>query len=78
MALPAPAPVITPVAEPTPATPTLLLVHVPPVGDEPRVDDDPTQIVAGPAIVEGSGFIVTEVVPLIVLVQPVSDVAITE
>lgn len=57
--VPAVTPVTIPSPEPTVATGRLLLVHVPPDGDELSVVVDPTHSPAVPVIAPGIGFTVT-------------------
>jgi len=59
VAVPAEAPDTTPVAEPTPATTVLLLLHVPPVVASAKVIAEPTQMLVRPVIAEGKGLTVT-------------------
>ena len=52
-------PTTTPDAEPTEATPVLLLVHVPPDGEDVIVIVDPAQTAEAPEIADGLASIVT-------------------
>ena len=55
-------PVTVPDADPTVATVILLLVHVPPVGEELNVVEVPSQIANVPVIGPGEAFTVTTLV----------------
>lgn len=68
--VPVPAPVTTPLEEPTVATDVLELVQVPPVGVLDRLVLLPTQVLAVPLISDGSGFTVA----VTVLKQPVLSI----
>ena len=56
--MPPATPVTIPLVEPTVAIIVLLLVHVPPVGEEPNVIVAPGHTVPGPVIEPGSAFTV--------------------
>ena len=65
--MPADMPDTTPVVL-TVAIPVLLLVHVPPVGEDPSAVVDPAHTTGVPEIADGNGFTVTT----LVVVQPVT------
>ncbi len=68
--VPALIPVTIPEDDPIVATPVLVLVQVPPIVVLLAVIDNPTQTLAGPVIVAGSGFTVT----IVVVKHPVGSV----
>ena len=71
-AVPADAPVITPVVAPTVATDTLLLLHVPPLVISDKEVVDPAQNDKVPDIPIGTGFTVITLVALAVPQPPVT------
>lgn len=62
VAVPADTPVTAPVVDPTVATPGLPLVQVPPEVPSVKVVEEPTQTLAVPPIVAGSGLMVTALI----------------
>jgi hypothetical protein len=62
IAAPAVTPLTNPVAEPTPATEVLPLLHVPPVVTFPNVELAPIHTVVAPVIEEGRALTVTSAV----------------
>ena len=70
VAVPASTPVTTPLPDPTVATATLLLLHVPPGTASAKLDVKPWQTLIVPVIAEGSGLTITTAV----VVHPVGKV----
>ena len=67
LAMPAAPPVTTPVEASTEATVALLLLHVPPAGEEESVDEPPIHTEVAPEMLPGAGLTVR----MAVLTQPV-------